>query len=472
MAVSIPKNSCTPCQGPRTILPGCLMKLSGECVYYSGSAIPSKGINPGDNFNVVVNKLAIGGGGTGTVTGAESGLHMQGTVARLGGTILETVAIQTSDPTRKVIFDGVVELNTGDFNDAYVILDVAGEGPALGIHSENDGINIVAQNNGINISGGIFGVNCIGETTGIISVGNTQNGGSFTGLRGGVNVAYGNNSTGGLSTDFGVKVTASGIGNYGTPLYLDIPNFGGTLQNMIYMRQSTNSVVTNGYGQSITFAYGQPGGGSTPQPINELRSTWSTVSSLTQTFAIWSPTVGNLTTLTKNFTLYNSGQLQLDKYTGTNFVGTPLNYLGVAAGGAVIQFPAPTFTNFYTTNGTLTNARTVTCNNFGVTWSGAGLFRIQNGNSTVGGIYDFNLSSNLMSFNATNSSNLILDPITGLTFERVSLPGNIVQSSFKVDSNGIHLFGVPIYTDNTTASAALAVGTVYRTPTGTLQIVY
>lgn len=45
------------------------MRLAGECVYYSSNNLPGPGINTGDNFNVVVNKLVTYiGQGAGTVT--------------------------------------------------------------------------------------------------------------------------------------------------------------------------------------------------------------------------------------------------------------------------------------------------------------------------------------------------------------------------------------------------------------------
>lgn len=56
MSMSVPGNSCRPCNSTSTTS-GCQFRLPGQCVYYSGSSISGPGINPGDNFNTVVNKL-------------------------------------------------------------------------------------------------------------------------------------------------------------------------------------------------------------------------------------------------------------------------------------------------------------------------------------------------------------------------------------------------------------------------------
>lgn len=66
MSMSVPGNSCSTsrCCTTRiaTSSSGCAVTLPGTCVYYSGSAIPLLGINPGDNFDIVVNKLSQSSG--------------------------------------------------------------------------------------------------------------------------------------------------------------------------------------------------------------------------------------------------------------------------------------------------------------------------------------------------------------------------------------------------------------------------
>lgn len=57
MSVSVPGNSCrsSKCCAPST--PGCVIKVPGECVYYSGSTITTPGINTGDTLNTLVTKI-------------------------------------------------------------------------------------------------------------------------------------------------------------------------------------------------------------------------------------------------------------------------------------------------------------------------------------------------------------------------------------------------------------------------------
>lgn len=52
MSTSVPGNSCK-----SKITTGCIVKLPGECVYYSGSNLTGPGVYTGDNLNIVVNKL-------------------------------------------------------------------------------------------------------------------------------------------------------------------------------------------------------------------------------------------------------------------------------------------------------------------------------------------------------------------------------------------------------------------------------
>lgn len=72
MSMSVPGDSCrtprgcNPCNTPNT---GCIVRVPGECAYYSGSNLSGPGINTGDTFNTVVNKLTTYiTAGPGTVT--------------------------------------------------------------------------------------------------------------------------------------------------------------------------------------------------------------------------------------------------------------------------------------------------------------------------------------------------------------------------------------------------------------------
>ncbi len=60
MSMSVPGNSCRPCRGSSSSTSqtsGCLVRVPGECVYYTGTSINPPGINVGDTFNTVVVKL-------------------------------------------------------------------------------------------------------------------------------------------------------------------------------------------------------------------------------------------------------------------------------------------------------------------------------------------------------------------------------------------------------------------------------
>ena len=45
------------CQFPKLV--GCKEHIQGECVHYSGPAIPEFGVNNGDSFNTVIQKIQM-----------------------------------------------------------------------------------------------------------------------------------------------------------------------------------------------------------------------------------------------------------------------------------------------------------------------------------------------------------------------------------------------------------------------------
>lgn len=57
MSVSISGNNCrtSRCCNPPT--QGCLVRVPGECAYYSGSIITGPAINPGDTLNTLITKI-------------------------------------------------------------------------------------------------------------------------------------------------------------------------------------------------------------------------------------------------------------------------------------------------------------------------------------------------------------------------------------------------------------------------------
>lgn len=56
MSMSVPGNSCRPCRSTSNSS-GCLTRLAGECVYYSGSNISGPNINQGDTLNTLTVKI-------------------------------------------------------------------------------------------------------------------------------------------------------------------------------------------------------------------------------------------------------------------------------------------------------------------------------------------------------------------------------------------------------------------------------
>lgn len=86
MGSSIPGNSCrtTKCCAP-TSNTGCIVRVPGECVFYTGANIAGPNIFTGDTFNTVINNFntyisTI----TSLVTNANNGLSLTSTVAVLG----------------------------------------------------------------------------------------------------------------------------------------------------------------------------------------------------------------------------------------------------------------------------------------------------------------------------------------------------------------------------------------------------
>lgn len=123
-----------------------------------------------------------------------------------------------------------------------------------------------------------------------------------------------------------------------------------------------------------------------------------------------------------------------------------------------------TDTTVYTGDGSIAGVRAINAQGYSITWNNIGLFRLIEGDATVGGTYDFNNGIDFLSFDANNSSNLILNPITGLTFEYTDVPGLSVLSSLSVNGTGIKLTGIDEYADNAAAIVGgLTVGYVYRT---------
>lgn len=89
---------------------GCPLQIPGECSFYSGLAIPSMGIQPGDTFNTVVRKIAIYVGAiTGDIT------DLQEAVAILGGdTTSTTTSSSTTTTTTTSAIHSIVYIGSND----------------------------------------------------------------------------------------------------------------------------------------------------------------------------------------------------------------------------------------------------------------------------------------------------------------------------------------------------------------------
>lgn len=139
--------------------------------------------------------------------------------------------------------------------------------------------------------------------------------------------------------------------------------------------------------------------------------------------------------------------------------GTDLQY--IKGDGTLGTFAGDTF---YGVDGTLNSPRTVDGDGFSLTFTDLSLFRIVNGDSTIGGTYDFTTGVDFLAFNATNSSNLTLDPLAGLKFQYTTLAGPTVNSSLEVTPTGVKFTGIQEFADNAAAiTGGLTVGYLYRT---------
>lgn len=227
--LSIPGNSC--CSKPPIVNPtGCQVRLSGQCVYYSGPPITSTSINTGDLLDTVISKLSQGGGGT--LTGADNGLSLSTTNVQLGQTVAASgnpaillsnreiplggfniyasgngalvVGSTLNDGTGSTIQSsgsiscqnsGTIYLNTNSSDARLRIISGNPQFVDANINSSSDtSFGFGAGGNGINIgSTTAFGFNCLGNS-------------SLTGIN---NTAVGTNAL--SSTSTGRQNTAMGL---------------------------------------------------------------------------------------------------------------------------------------------------------------------------------------------------------------------------------------------------------------------
>lgn len=121
------------------------------------------------------------------------------------------------------------------------------------------------------------------------------------------------------------------------------------------------------------------------------------------------------------------------EYDGTNL------YFTVGGTRSIVQLGTTTGT-IYNTDGTVIGPRTVNVNHFNLIFDSVGLFRVREGDATVGGTYDFNNGVDHLVYDASNSSNLIMNAANGLTFQYTDAVADTVISSFTV-SDSIKITG-------------------------------
>jgi hypothetical protein len=281
----------------------------------------------------------------------------------------------------------------------------------------------------------------------------------------------------------GIAISANGQSTY--TANLQSSNTAATIHGIL---QISRNNLSTGKGSSIDYA----------------TTTSGVASRIANVFTLWNNDIAgsitelqfhtrNLTDLSSKMVLNGFGNLGIGKAVplaglhvkgGTNTVpsiiidsgaltSTPINgaiendgsFLYFTAGG--IRNPlGATGANFYTTDGIITSARTVDVDEYPITFSDVGLFRITEGDVTVGGTYDFNNGVDHLVYDADNSSNMVMNAAAGLTFEYTDLSGPTVVSHLKVNSAGVELKGTTKLSTGTTTSAPLkfTAGTNLTTP--------
>lgn len=235
------------------------------------------------------------------------------------------------------------------------------------------------------------------------------------------------------------------------------PSSTNSTHQAVNIIRTTSGTPSNGIGLSVDLSLE-----TTVQArvSTQLVSRLTDVTDATRTsqFEIWGTNNANVE---QQLTIKGTGQHQLNKYGVGTFTGTPVYSLQVDASGNIIEGSTG---SFYTTNGNLTSNRVVDGDTFSLTFTDVSLLRIVTGNGTIGGTFDFTNGVDLLAFDATNSSNLVLDPISGLDFQYVLTSGPTVLSSLRVGPTGVRFTGVQEFADNAAAIVGgLTAGYIYRT---------
>jgi len=126
----------------------------------------------------------------------------------------------------------------------------------------------------------------------------------------------------------------------------------------------------------------------------------------------------------------------------------------------------------YVSDGILSSNRLVNMQGFNLTFENNGIFRIKEGNSSVGSVYDFNDGVDFLNYDATYSANIKQNSVLGISLSITDVASTSILSSVDVTSLGVRLQGVMEYADNAAAIAdGLTVDYIYRTG-DTIKIVH
>jgi uncharacterized protein with FMN-binding domain len=337
MAMSVPGNSCRPCRSS-TSTAGCILRLSGECVYYSGSNIAGPSINTGDVFNLVVNKLVTyiqGSGSSGTVTSV--GLTMPSAFSVTGSPITSsgTFAVTGAGTTSQYIAGDGSLITSNTYNNGLTkSLTVVQLGGTLiqATTITTAGNAFVVSNNtsisalrGVNSAagGGLEGNNT-SSGPGVLGTSVSGVGGAFSSSTSTAVTAQSNSSTALLTSG----TLGAQLGAFNTA------TLNNSIPIVIVLRSTGASVPTDNVGGSIDYRVYTDA--VQDRLSHNLISRWSTAADATRTsqFEIWGV---NSAALQQHLTLKGTGQLQLNRYGSNTFTGTAAYMLGVDSSGNVIE---------------------------------------------------------------------------------------------------------------------------------------
>jgi hypothetical protein len=196
------------------------------------------------------------------------------------------------------------------------------------------------------INGGIYTLSLSSSTTfpnNALSVTNSGTGAAILGTATGSATAVGGIAASGIGvsggTTNGTGIKAYSSGGVGIPLSVSNSNAStNTILTMITLQRESSGVVANGIGQQILF--------NTETDVNiwssnTIISKWSDATESTRTSQFEIRGVNSAVESTI-FTLKGTGQLQLNKYVSSAFLGTATEQLGVDASGNVITIALPT----------------------------------------------------------------------------------------------------------------------------------